>query len=134
MLSYNIQNKFDKILERIKYKLDTKGLSKIEIYLKQIDEECEKVDGDKFVGDYNDRQNDRGESLATESRKRVIRCDAQLSFDFATNQAKHTAESLESIHNFSKDENVGIPEAIHSGIQAQKVAKYIGNFSTQLDY
>ena len=38
------------------------------------------------------------------------------------------------VYNFSKDENVGIPEAIHSGIQAQKVAKYIGNFSTQLDY
>ena len=89
---------------------------------------------EKLLDDYNNRQNDRGESLATESRKRVIRGDAQLSFDFATNQAKHTAESLESIHNFSKDENVGIPEAIHSGIQAQKVAKYIGNFSTQLDY
>ena len=41
MLSYNIEDKFKNILERIKYKLDTKGLSKREIFLKQNEVLCD---------------------------------------------------------------------------------------------
>ncbi len=136
MLSYNIENKFDKILERIKYKLDTKGLSKKEIFLKQNEVLCDPDQnpdiGDQVVGEYNDRQNDRSESLGVENGKKVIRSRLLSSFQFATNQAQHTATSLNSIRKFSKDNNVSIDKAIWEGEQAQEVSTYIKSFSNQL--
>ena len=138
MLSYNIQNKFDKVLDRIKYKLDTKGLSKTEIFLKQNEASCLPSEnpeiGDQVIEGHKETKSFKSKLLSMGSKiKSISMRGVGATFQFATNQGRHMVEHLGSIYNDAKNSGENTDKALWDGKQAKKVANYIKSFSGQLE-
>ena len=134
MLSYNIEDKFNNILERIKYKLDTKGLSKREIFLKQNEVLCDDPEiREQVVEGYGGQKRIRRHLQNLRHKVPVINMASALhAGKYAKGSQAHEVRILSEVYTRANMPGMTDETALWDNPEAKKVSSFIGDLSNQI--